>query len=215
MKIADAEGVPKEEAKANINEALVIFARLAASDPENARARRELGWAYYQAGKILSALGDQAAALANREKALQVRERVAADDPSNKQARFDLAAANGELAESYENLQDPNKALEHARRCTQLFNELIASDPQNVIYSRNLGLAYERVAGALALLATDETQLAAKRLQDLREARSFYAKALELFTGLRDRGALMPNDAHQIPKFTKKIADTDVEIGKQ
>jgi non-specific serine/threonine protein kinase/serine/threonine-protein kinase len=214
MKVADTEGVLKAEATANINEALAIFARLSAADPENARARRELGWAYYQAGKILSALGDQAAALPDRQKALDVRERVAADDPKNKQARFDLAAANGELAESYENLHEPEKALEHARRCAELFNELVASDPQNVIYSRNLGLACERVGGAQTLLAKDETQPAAKRLQNLREARSSYAKALELFTGMRDRGALMPNDAHQIPKFTKKIGDTDVEIGK-
>jgi hypothetical protein len=48
--------------------------------------------------------------------------------------------------------------------------------------------------------------------QNLRGARAAYTKALNVFTGLRDRGALMPNDAHQIQKFTDKIAATDKEI---
>jgi tetratricopeptide (TPR) repeat protein len=181
---------------------IIATRRLSEQNPSDAKLQRSLATGFR----------DHEAALPHRQKALQVRERIAAKDPKNQQALFDLAAAHGELAESYENLHDSAEALDHARESQDLFAELVGSDAKNVVYRRNLALAYERIGGAVMLAARDETQPRETRLDNLRQARRAYAKSLEIFSALRDRGALLPSDAHQIEKFTGKIADTDKEI---
>ena len=171
------------------------------------------GSASYQSGRRLSA-SDAKAALAQRQKVLEDRERIVVRDPESPQALFGLATAHYELAETYENLREPAEALEHARAAADLFKESLGLDRNNAVYQRNLGLAYERLGSALVLAAKDETQSRETRVENLNQARRAYFRSRELFTALRDRGALMPSDSHQIGKFTDKIAETDKEIAR-
>ncbi|HVF71659.1 MAG TPA: serine/threonine-protein kinase [Chthoniobacterales bacterium] len=214
MKVAGVAGVEKSEAVANMKRAISIFEKLTAADPQNARARRDLGYAHYQFGRILAAADDHAGALASRQLALQFRREIAAQDARNQQARFDLATAYGELAESYARVNAPRDALEHARQSLELLNDLTASDPANAVYRRNLGLCYERLARPLGQLAEDEGTPPSERLRLWQEARGWYQKALELFADLRDRGALMPSDAGQIENFRAQVAAADRAIAK-
>jgi eukaryotic-like serine/threonine-protein kinase len=209
MKIASVPGVASSEAVENMTRATTMLQALADADPQNARTQRELGYASYQLGMILTNAGDHPGALRAREKALEIRQRVAADDPKNRQARFDLAVSKADVADTLTHLQDSARALPLAREALAIVRELTAADPRNAVYSRNLGLALERLGAALESSARDETAPIEQRRTTWEEARDAYAEALRVFTDLRDRGALMPTDADQIAKFTAKVADIE------
>jgi hypothetical protein len=86
------------------------------------------------------------------------------------------------------------------------------AEPTNAVYLRNIGLCYENSANAVARLAADETRSHAQRTKDWNKARSWFEKALGLFSELRNRGTLMPADSEQIAKFTVKIREGDNAI---
>jgi tetratricopeptide (TPR) repeat protein len=212
LKVGGASVADGARAVEYLRRAAAMLEELSAEDPQNARARREVGFAYYQLGRALRESGDYAGALESRRKAFAIREEVAAQDPQNKQARFDLAVEYGELAESYTDTGAPGEALAQGQRSLEILKELSASDPANAVYLRNMGLCYERLAQALARSASDGRAPTALRVRQWAEARARYQKALEVFSDLRERGALMPADAGQVEKFTGSISRCDDAI---
>jgi tetratricopeptide (TPR) repeat protein len=161
---------------------------------------------------ILSNAGDHAAALEVRQKAFEIRQAVAAEDPKNRQARFDLAVAHADIADSATQSKDAARALPHAHAALAIMRELTQADPRNAVYSRNLGLALERLGAALELSAHHEAASLEQRRAAVAESRNVYVEALRVFTELRDRGALMPTDADQIAKFTAKVTAVEQEF---
>ncbi len=214
MKVAGTPGISHDEAVGNMKRAVSIFEALAGDDPKNARARREVGFAYFQFGRILTDSHDDAAALPIRRKTLEIREKFAAQDPKNQQARLDLAAAHGDLAETLTNLKFAAEALPHARQVVDIMTELSAADPGNALYARNLGLAEERIAAVLELAGHDQTQALPLRVENLRQAHAAYQKGRDIFISLQDRRALMPNDSGQVAKFDANLAAIDQEIAR-
>ena len=214
MKVAAVPGAAKEEAVDHMNRAIAMLEVLAAAEPDNARARSEVAYAHYQLGRILNDAGDHSAALSSRQRALEMRLQLAAQDPKNQQARFHLATAHGELMESYTNSGAPQEALDHGHKSLDLLAELTTSDPKNAVYRRNLGLCYERIAAAYALAARDDSAPRQQRHARLGEARDWYRKAHDVFTELRDRGALMPSDAAMIDNYAAKLAETQQAIDR-
>lgn len=208
LKVASVAGVPKEEVIEHMNHSIPLLEQLSAADPQNARARREVGYAYYAFGRALSDAGDELSAATAREKSLAIREEMAAQDPKNKQAQFDLAAALGELAEGYVNLGRAAEGLEQSHRCVEVLKELTALDAGNAIYSRNLAFGYEHAADAAAAIGRDQALPVEQRIARLTEARDSYQQADNIFADLRTRGALMPNDSGQVDKFTAKVSET-------
>jgi serine/threonine protein kinase len=211
MKVANVPGVKPAEAITEMKQAINMLEALAASDPQNARAHREVGFVHYEAGRLFSETGDLPAALASRRKALEIREQIAAQDPTNKQAEFDLATAHGELAESLTVAKSAAEALSQAEQAVAGMTRLVDADPTNAIYRRNVGLAYERVAAASNLAAEIE-QSAEERLHHLNDARAAYQKAADVFSQLRTTGGLMPTDVGEPEKFAGKVAETTVAI---
>ena len=207
MKVAVVPGVELRDAVDYMNRALDILERLSTADPQNARARREVGYAHFQLGRILNDGGKHAEALHSRRRALELRQEISAQDAKNQQARFDLAASHGELAETYVNLKAPAEAMEHGGKGRELLIDLTTSDPNNAVYRRNLGLCYERLAGAHVLSGTNEARLVDERKARLAEARDYYRKAHDVFAELRSRGALMPTDKDNIDKLAAKVAE--------
>jgi hypothetical protein len=66
----------------------------------------------------------------------------------------------------------------------------------------------------LSHLAADETRSKTERIKDWNEARSWFEKALDLFSELRNRGTLMPADSGQAAKFAAKIRECDTAIAQ-
>jgi eukaryotic-like serine/threonine-protein kinase len=208
MKVAGVPGVPLGDAVDHMQRAIAILQALAAADPQSARALREVGYAYYQLGRIFHDAGDHPAAIENRQRSLEIRQQVAAQDPNDKQARFDLATSHGELADSYGRMSMPAEALNHGAKSLEALTELTTSNPTNAVYRRNLGLCYERIANAHAVAGSDTNAAVEERRARLASARDFYGKAHDVFAELRARGALMPTDKDNVDKYAARAAET-------
>src|ERR1700736_2984938 len=214
LKVGATSDPKKADSTENIRRGIGMLEKLAAEEPNNARARREVGYAYYQLGNTLVKGGDYTGALASRRKAFAIREQVAAQDPKNVQARFDLAVAHGDLSEALSATGESAPALDHARQSLSILQELAKSDPTNAVYRRNVGLCYEKLGEACVAFANNEKRSVGQRISDWHEARSWYRKGAELFSALRDRGSLMPADSEEPKKFSKKIQECDNAVAR-
>ena len=212
LKVGATSDPAKPIAVANIKRAITMLEALAKEDPNSERARREVGYAYYQLGNTLSEAHDFAAALESRRKAFAIRQEIAAEDPKNVQARFDLAVAHGDLAEALSDTGDSDSALERARQSLSILQELAKSDPTNAVYQRNVGLCYEKLAEIRARLANDKKHSAAQRISDWTEARNWYRRGADLFSTLREQRTLMPIDSERPQDFAAKMHECENAI---
>jgi tetratricopeptide (TPR) repeat protein len=203
MKIGAVSDAPTAEGIAAIRRGVGILESLAASDPNNSRARREVGWGYKQLGDTLMAAGDYAGALDSRQKALSIKEKFSAADPQNAQASFDLASGQIDFAEALSATGDTLRAVEHARQGIAIVTALLSADPTNVIYSRNLAVEEEILGDAFARSGKDKNTPNDQRIHDWTDARESYEKARKIFTSLQDHGTLPPADADQPQKFAR------------
>ena len=201
MKIGGALDPHQPEAIAALRKGVATLESLAAADPNNSRARREVGWGYKQLGGTLMAAGDYAGALDSRQKALAIKEKFSAADPQNAQASFDLAAGQSDFAEALSATGDTVRAVEHARQGIAIVTALLSADPTNVIYSRNLAVEEEILGDAFARSGKNKNTPNDKRIRAWADARETYEKAGMIFTSLRDHGTLPPADADEPQKF--------------
>jgi serine/threonine protein kinase/tetratricopeptide (TPR) repeat protein len=209
LKVGAADDAKKAGSVENIKRGIEILEGLSAENPDNERARRDVGFAYHQLGNTLAEAGDYQAALESQRKAFAIRQRIAAEDPKNAQASLDLADAYGDLCGALIATGASVEALGQAQQALSILQHLSAADPTNAVYLRNIGLCYESSANALSHLGADKTISQSQRIKDWNEARSWFEKALGLFSELRTRGSLMPADSQQTAKFSAKIRECD------
>ena len=212
MKLGDAWEVDKTEAVDSLRKSLAIVESLAASDPGNARAQRDLGLIAYRFGEVLNLIGDYSGALEKYQKALAVHERLSAQDPKDTQARFDAASVGADIAEAYVNLRDAARAIENGTTSLSMFENLVVTDPANMVYLRSVGLCYEVLARAHGLIGFDVKLSADNRIEQWHEARNWYQKALKVFVDLRNRGALRPTDKDKPDDLAAKLKACDQAI---
>lgn len=168
---------------------------LAANDPTNGRARREVGWGYKQLGTTQVAAGDYPGAVESLQKSLAIKESSAAADPQNSQASFDLASGHVDLAEALSDMGKEVQAVAQASQGITIVTALSSADPTNAAYSRNLAIYEEKFGDAFARSAADNSRPTAHRTQAWSEAREAYEKAEKIFSTLSDHGTLAPADA--------------------
>jgi tetratricopeptide (TPR) repeat protein len=207
MKIGGASDPHQPEAIAALRKGVVALESLAGADPNNGRARREVGWGYKQLGTTQVAAQDYPGAMESLQKSLAIKESFAAADPQNAQASFDLASGLVDLAEALTAKGDPVPAVGHARQAITIVTALLSADPTNAIYSRNLAIYEEKLGDAFARSGADRNSLTAQRTRAWSDAREAYEKAEEIVSNLRDHGTLPPADADQPQKFATRTAD--------
>ena len=98
LKVGGANDAKKPESVENIKHGIAMLETLSAEYPDNQRARREVGYGYYQLGNTLVEAGDYSSALESRRKAFAIRQEIAVQDPKNAQAIFDLAVAHADVS---------------------------------------------------------------------------------------------------------------------
>ncbi len=214
LKVGGADDARKPDSVATIKRGIEMLEALSTEYPDNERARREVGYAYYQLGNTLVEAGDYPGALESRRKAFAIRQQVASQDPKNAQASFDFAVAHADLAEVLTATGATAEALDEAGKALSILQRLSAADPTNAVYSRNIGLCYEKFGAAFARAGADETKSSAERVKDWTEARAWFEKALGLFLDLSSRNQLMPADSGQTAKFQGKIRECENAIAR-
>ena len=166
---------------------------LAAADPANVQAQRDLAINRSRLADALADAGDHAAALEQAQGALTIQRQLAAQDPANTSGRLDVANSEKVIGDVLMARGDPAQAVPHYREALDLREGLLAEDPlddgfrREVAVSRaTLGAAFEAIAGA----ATGED--AARQLA---EAARWWGLSSDLWQDLVSRGALKPYDA--------------------
>jgi tetratricopeptide (TPR) repeat protein len=208
MKVGDASDPHQPDAISSIWKGVAILESLAAADPDNGRARREVGWGYYKLGGILIAAEDYPGAVDSLQKSLAIRERSAAADPQNAQAGFDLAGTHVDLADALSATGDAVQAVTHVRQGIAIVTALLAADPTNAIYSRNLATYHNKLGDVFARSGADKNAAVTERLSAWSDAQRSYEKAHQIFSDLQARGTLLPADAAEQPKeFAKRMLD--------
>jgi tetratricopeptide (TPR) repeat protein len=205
MKIGGALDPHQPEAIADLRKGVATLASIAAADPDNGRARREVGWGYKQLGTAQVAAEDFSGAVGSLGKSLAIRESAAAVDPQNAQASFDLASGHIDLAEALSATGDTPRAVAQARQGITILTALSAADPTNAVYSRNLAVYEEKLGDAFARSGADNNGPTAQRSRAWSDARDSYKKAEAIFTTLRDHGTLPPADAGQPQKLAALV----------
>jgi serine/threonine protein kinase len=207
IKIGEASDVHQPETIAALRKGVVILESLA-SDPNNARARREEGWGYFKLGVTLRAAGDNKGSAESLQKCLAIREKATAADPQNAQASFDLAGTQVELANALSAMGDSARAVTDARQGIAIVTTLLSADPTNAVYSRNLAGFIDQLGDAYARSGADENTAVAERIRAWSEARNSYEKAHAMFSDLQKRGTLPSADAAEQPKeFARRMSN--------
>jgi eukaryotic-like serine/threonine-protein kinase len=207
MKIGDVSDPHQPDTISSIRKGVVILESLAGANPDNARARREVGWGYYKLGGMQIAAEDYPGAVESLQKAVAIREKSAAADPQNAQASFDLASTCVDLADALSATGDIVQAVTQARRGIAIVTALLAADPTNAIYSRNLATYHNKLGDVFARAGADKKAAVTERVHSWWEARSSYEKAHEIFSDLQAHGILPPADAADQPKeFAQRIS---------
>ena len=213
MKIGGASDPHQPEAIASLRKGVAVLESLAAADPNNGRARREVGWGYKQLGTTQVAAQDYPGAVESLQKSLAIKESFAVADPQNAQASLDLASGHVDLAEALTAAGDPVRSGgprapgnhdrdRSLRRRIRLMLSIRATSPS----TRKNSATLSRVPGQIGIRLPHNEPAAWS------DARGAYEKAGEIFSTLRDHGTLPPADADQPQKFATRTADCQSAI---
>ena len=213
MKIGDVSDPHQPDAISSIRKGVAILEALAGANPDNARARREVGWGYFKLGGMLMAAGDYPGAVDCLRKSLAIREKSAAADPQNAQASFDLAGTHVDLADALSSAGDAAQAVAHARQSIEIVSALLTADPTNAVYSRNFAAYQNKLGDIFARAGGDKNVAIAERLRAWSEAQRSYEKAHQMFSDLEDHGTLPPADGAEQPKeFARRMSESQEAI---
>jgi serine/threonine protein kinase len=161
LKVGNVQGNPNNAnlgdtagALESYRKALAIAARLTASDPADAQARRFVGVVSEKMCDAQAALGDTAGAVESQRRSLAIFKAIADAAPANVEARQSLAISYVKLGDvlgnaNFNNSGDEAGATQSYRSSAQILEALYAADPANPKTRRLLGLIYERLGTML------------------------------------------------------------------
>ena len=210
MKIGDASDPHQPETISALRKGVVILESLAAADPDNARARREVGWGYYQTGRYSDGRGR----LYRRGREPP---KIARDSREIRGGRS--AKCPGEFRSCQHARRSCGRPLRHgrlgaavaqARQGIAIVTALLSADPTNAIYSRNLAGFIDQLGDVYARSGADKDTAVTERIRAWSEARNSYEKAHEIFSDLQKHGTLPSADAAEQPKeFARRMSNCE------
>jgi tetratricopeptide (TPR) repeat protein len=107
---------------------LEISQKLAAADPTDAQAQRDLSLSYLKLGHVQLQSGQVTEALRSFEKSLEIRQKLAATDPTNAQAQTDLHVSYDRMAQVEQAAGHYESAILFHEKSIRVLKELEASN---------------------------------------------------------------------------------------
>lgn len=145
-----------------------IALKLAAADPKNAQAQRDLAVSLGLLGMVTKRSGNVPRALDYYRKSLEISERLVAADPKNAEAQHDLAVAFEKLGEATQELGNTTDALDYFRKGLDVRERRAAADPEYPLAQRDLAHSFDNLG--------DVTQ----QLGNAKEALDYYLESLKI-----------------------------------
>ncbi|HTR37300.1 MAG TPA: protein kinase [Bryobacteraceae bacterium] len=137
-------------ALASYRKALNIRESIAAAEPGNLEAQRELFRTHGYLGDTLVAAGDRAGAIEQSRNMLSIAERLAAADPKSLADQRDLAVAYLDHGWKSIGAGDWRPGFEDCKKAAGMLESLADMQPDNQPLHRTLALAYGRLGDLLA-----------------------------------------------------------------
>src|SRR6185369_2742799 len=151
------------EAMDSYRDAVVIFEKLAADEPDSVLWQRSLTTGQNKIAFVLEASGHAEEALAIENKSFAVIERLAAAKPTDRSLQRDLAVQNNRIGDLLINLGRREEALAAFRRSIAIDERLVAADPADTTSQRDLSISNDRIGNVQLAMGRAEDALASYR----------------------------------------------------
>ena len=92
---------------------------------------------------------------------------------------------------------------------------VLAQDSSNEVMRRHLALAHFQIGEVCSNMAARANTPAGERFGRWSEARNAFQRSLDLLAELRDKGALLPEDANKTEQVARKITACDAALAKR
>jgi serine/threonine protein kinase len=180
--------------------AVDICEKLAAADPANVEPRRRLARVLSSMGDALSSAGNASEALASQRRALSVAEGYAAREAADP-SRFELAQYQRAVGLAQASAGDAVASLESLGKALATSEALAAANPASADFRTAVALDQLDLARSNASLAR------------WRQARAWFQKSLDGWTGLKRSGLLQQSDSGRIDEAERGVAQAAAALG--
>ncbi|HST22711.1 MAG TPA: tetratricopeptide repeat protein, partial [Blastocatellia bacterium] len=194
--------------------ALSIFEGVAAADPADAKARRNVGVAHLQMWSAFAKIGDYTEALKVARKLVTIFEGLIDEDRANMHGRGELALSYNNLGLSLAKTGNGAQALDYCRKARIITEELSAANPANAELKAINASTYSNIGSVYADMAASEKSSASKQLELWREARNWHQRGYDIMKDLKDRGEFASRDYDSADDIAAEIAKCDAAIAR-
>jgi eukaryotic-like serine/threonine-protein kinase len=200
-----------QEALESFRKKLQIDEQSVAADPVNAQALGDLAYSSERIADLSVELSHHSEAIPNFRRALEIYEKISATDAKDQLIAVRVGLLHARLAKAYANLGDISPARE---KCGTAVGVLQTTpDDANVVSQRRLRvIAYGDLGDAYSTLAANKKLSAKVAGEDWRTARDMYQRSRDLMQDLRKRGILDDDEATEIEKVGRKIAECEAAL---
>lgn len=174
-------------------DALEIFKGLAAADPTNAEAQRDLSFVYFRLAQALAEQHNAGAARDNYSTVLRIDERLLAEDPTNEEDTRTEVATYQALSELSEAKDDLPAAIESYRQLIG-FLEDARKKSSDTYKEYALASNLSALGGLYTRFAKQQGLRKPQQLDAWRKGRESYEESRELFRELKNQGASYDSD---------------------
>jgi eukaryotic-like serine/threonine-protein kinase len=206
LKKDDAVGAEK-----SFKKSLEIAQKLAASDPKNELARSDVSYVLVRLGAAQTAAREFGDALESQRQALAINEALFAANPKHTFTLSEIADGYNDIGDTLEKMSDLPGALENYRRAATTREKMSSADPKDAQYRQSVAESYQTLGRVNATLATQAMDLK-QRVAYWKDARSWYARSLEIWRELQSRGALSEADTANVSETQKQVQRCDVAL---
>ena len=189
--------------------ALHSLKTLSEANPTNATFREYLAEAYGISGDILRKKGDSGAALAMYRREEQICNELKSGDPNNQQAIVNLGYGEASVGETLARQGKIRQGLQSLHQAVGTLRT--APGSKNLWVVSGLSQSYSDLGMAYSALA-ERSASAREKIEYWREAKSWYQKALDLWSGNSKPGTLDANGHDQGPQLAQELARCDASL---
>ena len=205
--------VPRRQALAYEQDALDIDAAIAAADPTNALAQRDLFADELNLAEVMLSAGEPASAIDYANRSAELIERLIASDPKNGDIKMFRIEAVRTLGEVELTLKHAAPALARFEQVRQYLRELPA-DQKNVTIDNERAILGAESGSAHALAAAAPGLSAAARTGEWQAARREFAASVAAFAALDARGAIASAYAAGRPLAIAGLKQAEAELAR-
>jgi serine/threonine protein kinase len=199
-------------------QALSLHEQIAAADPHNIEAQRDLANYHQGIGAVSMKAGDLNSALAHSRKALAIYETLQKLDSTSTENRIFLVTLYNQIGELLDKMKKGSEAQGDRFKALAVLENLSKTESTAQLskeqVDRLIAVEDMDIAKEFEGVAADARTPATKRRESLRQALERYQQSLERWRAVQTQGALSSADAAKPDEVARGIARCEAVLGK-